>query len=142
MESRLIGKIVSRRFRVEDIIGRGGMAIVYHEDRLREYVEEAVKISEGAPILIDKFLTHAIELDVDCVADGKTCVVGAILGCILAGAVLLVLHVFSLFINTLGAYAHCARLQFIEFFGKFYEADGHEFKPLRFNTRNVILRDK
>ena len=69
-------------------------------------------------------------------------VVGAILGCILAGAVLLVLHVFSLFINTLGAYAHCARLQFIEFFGKFYEADGHEFKPLRFNTRNVILRDK
>ena len=75
-------------------------------------------------------------------AFGGLGVVGAILGCILAGAVLLVLHVFSLFINTLGAYAHCARLQFIEFFGKFYEADGHEFKPLRFNTRNVILRDK
>ena len=61
------------------VLGGRGMAIVYHEDRLREYVEEAVKISEGAPILIDKFLTHAIELDVDCVADGKTCVVGAIL---------------------------------------------------------------
>ena len=61
------------------VLGGRGMAIVYHEDRLREYVEEAVKISEGRPILIDKFLTHAIELDVDCVADGKTCVVGAIL---------------------------------------------------------------
>lgn len=75
-------------------------------------------------------------------AFGGLGIVGAILGCILAGAVLLVLHVFSLFINTLGAYAHCARLQFIEFFGKFYEADGRAFKPLRFNARNVILRDK
>ena len=61
------------------VLGGRGMAIVYHEDRLREYVEEAVKISEGRPILIDKFLTHAIELDVDCVSDGATTVVGAIL---------------------------------------------------------------
>ena len=61
------------------VLGGRGMAIVYHEERLREYVEEAVRISEGKPILIDKFLTHAIELDVDCVSDGETTVVGAIL---------------------------------------------------------------
>ena len=61
------------------VLGGRGMAIVYHEDRLREYVEEAVRISEGRPILIDKFLTHAIELDVDCVSDGETTVIGAIL---------------------------------------------------------------
>ena len=61
------------------VLGGRGMAIVYHEERLREYVEEAVRISEGRPILIDKFLTHAIELDVDCVSDGSTTVVGAIL---------------------------------------------------------------
>lgn len=61
------------------VLGGRGMAIVYHEERLREYVEEAVKISEGRAILIDKFLTNAIELDVDCVSDGKTTVVGAIL---------------------------------------------------------------
>ena len=61
------------------VLGGRGMAIVYHEDRLREYVEEAVRISEGRPILIDKFLTHATELDVDCVSDGKTTVIGAIL---------------------------------------------------------------
>ena len=47
------------------VLGGRGMAIVYHEERLREYVEEAVRISEGRPILIDKFLTHATELDVD-----------------------------------------------------------------------------
>ncbi len=61
------------------VLGGRGMAIVYHEDGLREYVEEAIAISEGRPILIDKFLTHAIELDVDCVSDGETTVVGAIL---------------------------------------------------------------
>ncbi|MBO6166779.1 MAG: carbamoyl-phosphate synthase large subunit [Kiritimatiellae bacterium] len=61
------------------VLGGRGMAIVYHEDGLREYVEEAIVISEGKPILIDKFLTHAIELDVDCVSDGETTVVGAIL---------------------------------------------------------------
>ena len=61
------------------VLGGRGMAIVYHEERLREYVEEAVRISEGRPILIDRFLTHAIELDVDCVSDGETTIVGAIL---------------------------------------------------------------
>ena len=61
------------------VLGGRGMAIVYHEERLREYVEEAVKISEGRAILIDKFLTNAIELDVDCVSDGERTVVGAIL---------------------------------------------------------------
>ena len=61
------------------VLGGRGMAIVYHEDRLKEYVEEAVRISDGKPILIDKFLTHATELDVDCVSDGSETVIGAIL---------------------------------------------------------------
>jgi carbamoyl-phosphate synthase large subunit len=61
------------------VLGGRGMAIVYHEDSLRQYVEEAVRISEGRPILIDKFLTHATELDIDCVSDGNETVIGAIL---------------------------------------------------------------
>ena len=61
------------------VLGGRGMAICHGEDRLREYVEEAVRISDGRAVLIDKFLEHATELDVDCVADGESCVVGAIL---------------------------------------------------------------
>lgn len=61
------------------VLGGRGMAICYHEERLREFVQEAVRISEGRAILIDKFLTHATELDVDCVSDGETTIVGAIL---------------------------------------------------------------
>ena len=61
------------------VLGGRGMAIVYKEKYLVQYVEEAVRASEGKPILIDKFLEHAIELDVDCISDGETTVVGAIL---------------------------------------------------------------
>ena len=61
------------------VLGGRGMAIVATEKELDKYVGEAVAASEGRPILIDKFLEHAIELDVDCVSDGETTVVGAIL---------------------------------------------------------------
>ena len=61
------------------VLGGRGMAIVYREERLRSYVEAAADISEGKPILIDKFLTDAIELDVDCVSDGAVTEVGAVL---------------------------------------------------------------
>ena len=62
------------------------------------------------------------------------------IGFVLAAAVLAVLHAFSLFINVLGTYVHCARLQYVEFFGKFYEANGRLFKPLTLNTRYSNLR--
>ena len=66
--------------------------------------------------------------------------VGTIIGFVIAAAVLAVLHAFSLFINVLGTYVHCARLQYVEFFGKFYEANGRLFKPLTLNTRYSNLR--
>jgi len=68
-------------------------------------------------------------------------IIGIVIGFILAAALLIALHMFSLFINTLGAFAHTARLQFIEFFGKFYEADGVKFKPLAMNTDTVNVID-
>ena len=61
------------------VLGGRGMAIVSGESELDKYVAEAVAAAEGKPILIDKFLEHAVELDVDCVSDGETTVVGAIL---------------------------------------------------------------
>ena len=61
------------------VLGGRGMAIVYKESELDSYVAEAVDASEGRPILIDKFLEHAIELDVDAVSDGETTLIGAIL---------------------------------------------------------------
>ena len=51
--------------------GRPGMEIVYDETALSRYVERAMEVSPGKPILIDKFLESAIEVDVDCLSDGQ-----------------------------------------------------------------------
>ena len=61
------------------VLGGRGMVIVHHEEHLEKFAEEAARVAEGKPILIDRFLEHAVELDVDCISDGETTVVGAIL---------------------------------------------------------------
>jgi carbamoyl-phosphate synthase large subunit len=61
------------------VIGGRAMEIVYSEDELRNYVATAVKVSKAHPILVDKYLDHAIEIDVDIVADGTDVFIGGIL---------------------------------------------------------------
>ena len=61
------------------VLGGRGMVIVYKEAYLRKYVEAAAAAAEGKPILIDRFLEDAVELDVDCISDGHTSVIGAIM---------------------------------------------------------------
>ncbi|MCL1983771.1 MAG: ATP-grasp domain-containing protein, partial [Methanomassiliicoccaceae archaeon] len=61
------------------VLGGRAMEIIYSEDELRTYVETAVKVSKNHPILVDKYLTEAIELDVDLVADGKDVFIGGIM---------------------------------------------------------------
>jgi len=61
------------------VLGGRGMKIVYSSNELREYMDEAVSVSNDAPVLIDKFLDRAIELDVDCISDGKEVYIGGIM---------------------------------------------------------------
>ena len=61
------------------VLGGRAMRIVQNPDELRVYMEEAVKVSEDSPVLIDKFLDHAIELDVDAISDGKEVYIGGIM---------------------------------------------------------------
>lgn len=55
-------------------------------------------------------------------------------------AVLLFGHLFNFAINALGAYVHSSRLQYIEFFGKFYEGGGIAFEPFKANTKYINLK--
>jgi carbamoyl-phosphate synthase large subunit len=55
------------------------MEIVYNEDELKRYLREAVQASNEAPVLLDRFLDDATEVDVDCVSDGKDVVIGGIM---------------------------------------------------------------
>jgi carbamoyl-phosphate synthase large subunit len=49
------------------------MEIVYNEDDLRRYMRDAVQVSNDAPVLLDRFLDDAVEVDVDAICDGRTC---------------------------------------------------------------------
>ncbi len=61
------------------VLGGRAMEVVYDEESLRTYIREAASVSPNHPILIDKFLKDAKEIDVDAVCDGKTVVVGGVL---------------------------------------------------------------
>ncbi|MBE2897393.1 carbamoyl-phosphate synthase large subunit [Pasteurellaceae bacterium 20609_3] len=61
------------------VLGGRAMQIVYNDDELTRYMREAVKVSDDSPILLDHFLNDAIEVDVDCISDGQTVVIGGIM---------------------------------------------------------------
>jgi len=61
------------------VLGGRAMKIVYDEDSLEEFVKKAIQASPEHPVLIDKFLEDAIEVDVDAVADGETCVIAGVM---------------------------------------------------------------
>ena len=61
------------------VLGGRGMFIVYDQKELDEVSLEAFAVAPGKPVLLDKFLEDAVELDVDCISDGETTVVGGML---------------------------------------------------------------
>ena len=65
---------------------------------------------------------------------------GGVVGMVLGVVLFVFCHAFNLAINALGAYVHSCRLQYIEFFGKFYEEGGKPFKPLNTKTRYVSIK--
>ncbi len=61
------------------VLGGRAMVIVYDMVQLQRYIEEAVEVSEKRPVLIDSYLENALEIDVDCLSDGDTTVIGAVM---------------------------------------------------------------
>ena len=61
------------------VLGGRAMQIVYNDEELQTYMREAVRVSDDSPILLDHFLNDAIEVDVDCICDGKQTVIGGIM---------------------------------------------------------------
>ncbi|MFA9502323.1 carbamoyl-phosphate synthase large subunit [Natrinema sp. H-ect1] len=61
------------------VLGGRAMDVVYNDDELETYIEEAVRVSPEKPILVDDFLEDAVELDVDAVSDGRNVIIGGIM---------------------------------------------------------------
>ena len=61
------------------VLGGRAMQIVHNEAELRQYIRTAVEASPERPVLVDRFLEDAAEVDVDCISDGETCVIGGVM---------------------------------------------------------------
>jgi len=61
------------------VLGGRAMEIVYNEEDLRRYMREAVQVSNDSPVLLDRFLDDAIEVDVDAICDGEDVLIGGIM---------------------------------------------------------------
>ncbi|NSW90532.1 MAG: V-type ATP synthase subunit I [Firmicutes bacterium] len=72
--------------------------------------------------------------------------IGTLLGFSLPGIIVLIFafvigHIFNILINALGAFVHSSRLQYVEFFSKFYEGGGKPYKPFKINTKYINIVD-
>ena len=61
------------------VLGGRAMELVYNADELRQYMQNAVDVSNDSPVLLDRFLDQAVEVDVDAVCDGEQVVIGGIM---------------------------------------------------------------
>src|SRR5207253_10799293 len=61
------------------VLGGRAMEIIYDEKSLKSYISQAIQVSPEHPVLIDKYLEDAIEIDVDALSDGETTVIGGIM---------------------------------------------------------------
>src|SRR4029078_3103051 len=61
------------------VLGGRAMEIVHGDKDLERYMREAVKVSEKSPVLLDRFLDDAIEVDVDCISDGSEVMTGGLM---------------------------------------------------------------
>jgi carbamoyl-phosphate synthase large subunit len=61
------------------VLGGRAMEVVYAESDLKRYMSDAVRVSNDSPVLLDRFLDHATEVDVDCISDGGEVLIGGIM---------------------------------------------------------------
>lgn len=104
---------------------------------ITSYVGDLVSYTRLAALgLATGFISYAFNIMVNMVS---TNLFTALLFGVL---IFLIGHIFNLFINALGAYVHTCRLQYLEYFGKFYEGGGNAFEPLKYNSKYFKVINK
>lgn len=130
----LIGLFLTQGRKAKTIGGKigGGIYGVYG---ITGYFGDVVSYSRLMALgLATGFIASALNLIVNLIPSPAKYIVGPIL--------FVALHVFNLLINALGSYVHTARLQYLEFFGKFYEGGGKSFNPFKSTSKYINVKNK
>ena len=118
--------------RVLDSLEKAGFDAVLHTVPAGEESKCVERLQELWEAMMDAGLTRT---------DAVAALGGGVVGAIFFAVVFLIGHSMNMAINLLGAYVHTNRLQFVEFFGKFYVDGGKPFRPLEINTRYVDVEN-
>ncbi len=141
----LVGLFVSRTVRKSVVSFLGGAYAVYGMSAflgdILSYTRLAALGLSGALVgMVFNVLAKMVWDPVGALfSGGGMGYVWGVVALVSAIAIFVVGHVFNVVINLLGAFVHPARLQFVEFFSKFYEGGGRPLAPFRFATRSVVL---
>lgn len=129
----LASLVLTQGRREKSIIGKLGKGILSLYGSIN-YFSDILSYSRLLALgLATSALAFAINLIAEMVRDVPY------VGFALMVVILVVGHLFNLVVNVLGAFIHSARLQFVEFFGKFITGNGRNFKPLQRTERNVVI---
>ncbi|WP_150845506.1 MULTISPECIES: V-type ATPase 116kDa subunit family protein [unclassified Clostridium] len=124
----MIGIVLTNGRQESSIGGKLGQGF-YSLYGITSYVGDLVSYTRLAALgLATGFIAYAFNIMVSMVSTSWATVIFGV-------AIFVVGHVFNLFINALGAYVHTCRLQYLEYFGKFYEGGGTSFEPLKYNSK-------
>ncbi len=124
----MVGIVLTNGRQESSIGGKLGQGF-YALYGITSYVGDLVSYTRLAALgLATGFIAYAFNIMVSMVSTSWATIIFGI-------AIFVVGHVFNLFINALGAYVHTCRLQYLEYFGKFYEGGGTSFEPLKYNSK-------
>lgn len=124
----MVGIVLTNGRQESSIGGKLGQGF-YALYGITSYVGDLVSYTRLAALgLATGFIAYAFNIMVSMVSTSWATIIFGI-------AIFVVGHVFNLFINALGAYVHTCRLQYLEYFGKFYEGGGASFEPLKYNSK-------
>ncbi len=61
------------------VLGGRAMRVIHNEEEFKEYVSNGIEVSNSRPVLLDRYLNNAVEVDVDCVSDGETVIIAGVM---------------------------------------------------------------
>lgn len=133
-----VGIVLFSETEAKSLLGRLGGGL-YNLYGMTSYLGDTISYGRIMALGLATFLIGSA---INTIILGGAIIQSLLIKVLLTVTILPVVHLLNLAINTIGAFVHPARLQYVEFFSKFFEGGGKRFKPLAIKTDNINLVDR